>query len=334
MSDSTQGPTCYRNPLYSGYFADPFVFRHGDAWYAVGTGPESCPAGSDRGVFPMLWSPDFANWEPLGYAMPRPDVEGVSFWAPEIAFRDGRFFLYYSVGTGDKGHRLRVAESTGPGGPYLDVGLLLDDPACPFAIDPHPFQDVDGRWYLFYARDFLDSSREVRPGTALAATPLDDPYRVAGDFITVARATRDWQRYLADRIMYGGVYDWHTLEGPFVVVHDGVYTCFYSGGNWQNASYGVDYMTATHPMGPWHADSATDYARVIRSRPGHVIGPGHNSIVEGPGGTTYFVYHAWDPEMTARRMCADPLLWDETGPRCEGPSVDRVLFDQTERERP
>jgi len=44
--------------------------------------------------------------------------------------------------------------------------------------------------------------------------------------------------------MYGRVWDWHTLEGPFVRKHDGRYYCFYSGGRWETESYGVDYGVA------------------------------------------------------------------------------------------
>jgi hypothetical protein len=34
------------------------------------------------------------------------------------------------------------------------------------------------------------------------------------------------------------------------------------------------------------------------------------------------VYHAWDPEKTARRMCIDSLAWVDGAPRCDGPSTD------------
>ena len=38
------------------------------------------------------------------------------------------------------------------------------------------------------------------------------------------------------------------------------------------------------------------------------------------------VYHAWDAAHSARRMCIDPLIWTETGPRCDGPSFsERTL---------
>jgi hypothetical protein len=32
------------------------------------------------------------------------------------------------------------------------------------------------------------------------------------------------------------------------------------------------------------------------------------------------VYHAWDPAMTARRMCIDPLYWENDIPVIHGPT--------------
>jgi len=42
-----------------------------------------------------------------------PDL-GTHFWAPEVAYAEGKFFLYYSVGHDDKNHQLRVAISDSP----------------------------------------------------------------------------------------------------------------------------------------------------------------------------------------------------------------------------
>jgi len=47
----------YTNPVYPGYFADPFVWEHGGAYYAVGTGAaEAARAVEGPGgrVFPVL----------------------------------------------------------------------------------------------------------------------------------------------------------------------------------------------------------------------------------------------------------------------------------------
>jgi beta-xylosidase len=274
-------------------------------------------------AIPLLVSDDLIHWRLHGGALVVPSfAHGAVFWAPEVAHANGRFYLYYSYATEGLCHALRVAVSESPLGPYVDAGALLpetDD--CPFAIDAHAFRDDDGQWYLFYARDFLDSSGQVRPGTALVMDRLLDMTRVAGEPKTVLRARSDWQRFKADRPMYGGVYDWHTLEGPCVRKHNGIYYCFFSGGCYEGAGYGVDYGTASHVKGPYSDTGNEKGARVLQSVPGKVIGPGHHSIVTGPDGNSEFiVYHAWDPSMTARRMHIDPLIWTPEGPRCNGPT--------------
>jgi arabinan endo-1,5-alpha-L-arabinosidase len=324
-------PVSYTNPVYGEYFADPFVWRHEGEYYAIGTGaPEA--AGSLEGagptrIFPLLKSSDLISWRPLGRALVRPAAElGDSYWAPEVVRAGRTWFLYYSVGFGDTRHQLRVATSDEPSGPYRDSGVALTDLSdCPFAIDPHPFRDDDGRWYLFHARDFLttrdESGREVRPGTALVVHALETMTRLCSRGTTVLRASHDWQRFLAQRTMYGRIFDWHTLEGPFVQKRAGRYYCFFSGGRWESADYGVDFAVASDIRGPWSDAGGENGPRVLRSVPGRVPGPGHNSIITGPDGVTEFiVYHAWDPEFRSRRLCIDELAWTTQGPVCRGPT--------------
>lgn len=312
MTDAGPART-YTNPVYPGYFADPFVLRHGEDYYAYGTSGRPHEVGR---VFEVLHSRDLVHWHSLGGALePLPSAEARDYWAPEVAHHAGQFYLYYSVGVGDRGHQLRVAVADQPAGPFRDAGGVLT-PEDPFAIDAHPFQDVDGTWYLYYACDFLDGERV---GTALAVARLEGMTRLAGPSRTVLRASQDWQLYRRGREMYGAVYDWYTLEGPFVVRRAGRYFCFYSGGAWEEPSYGVSYAVADHPFGPWTEPPGNGPA-LLRTVPGHVLGPGHNSVVTGPDGRDYLVYHAWDPQKTARRMCLDVIHWTPAGPRVDGPS--------------
>jgi beta-xylosidase len=329
------GGVNYKNPVYPYYFADPFVWKHKGRYYAVGTGPisEKPSAGESdfttykiNGVemaIPLLVSNNLVNWKLEGGALiVPPAAAGAVFWAPEVAYDGTRFYLYYSFATGGLHHQLRVASSAKPEGPYTEVGPLLpESDDCPFAIDAHAFRDDDGQWYLFYARDFLDFDKQVRAGTALVMDRLINMTRLAGETRTVLRARCDWQRFQADRSMYGKVFDWHTLEGPCLRKHDGIYYCFYSGGCYQGEGYGVDYGTASKVTGPYCESGNEEGARVLRTVPGKVIGPGHHSIVTGPDDQTEFiVYHAWDPKMTGRRMFIDPLRWTSEGPRCDGPT--------------
>ncbi len=322
----------YCNPVYPHDFADPFVWTDGRRYYAIGTGRGDASGAAASHVFPLLESADLVHWRDAGRALLRGDPAlGDTFWAPEVAEHAGQWFLYYSVGFGDRRHQLRVAVAQHPLGPYLDAAQLTDPDVVPFAIDPHPFRDDDGRWYLFHARDFLADdgaappapAQAVRVGTALVVQALQTMTQLAqGPVHTVARAQFDWQRFAADRPMYGGVHDWHTLEGPCVVKEHGRYWCLYSGGCWQDQSYGVDFVSAASVLGPWADDGAHSGPRVLHTVPGHVIGPGHCSVVARIGSpqARVIAYHAWGADGLARRMCIDPLRIAPDGPQRSGPS--------------
>lgn len=316
-------PLTYRNPVWPGYFADPFVLAWRGEYFAYGTGDPGEPASAGgASAFQILHSRNLVDWQPIGAALaPSPGAEHWAYWAPEVAERDGRFFLYYSTAPAgrDESHRLHVAIADDPRGPFVDAGKVLPESEG-FCIDAHPFRDPRrGEWYLFFAKDFF----EERTGTGLAVAPLsDDLRRAAGPVSPMLRANADWQIYERHRALYGKHWPaWHTVEGPCVVAHDGRYYCFYSGGNWQTHDYGVSYAVADHPLGPWHHPAATG-PMVLRQVPDAVLGPGHNSHAVAPDGRTeVLVYHAWDPARTARRMCLDRLVWTNDGPRCIGPTT-------------
>jgi beta-xylosidase len=302
----------YTNPVVDRYFADPFVLRTSEGYYAYGT---DLRADGAR-VVPVLHSRDLVTWEDRGSALRRLDLpDARDYWAPEVAEHEGRYFLYYTAGVEDRGHRIRVASSDRPEGPFEDHGRILTG-EDPFTIDAHPFRDHDGQWYLFYARDFLDGERA---GTALVVDRLVTMDTLAGAPRTVLRASADWQLFQRRRRMYGAVYDWHTLEGPFVVRRGGRYYCLYSGGSWKNETYGVSWAVADAPAGPYH-EPPTDAPRLLRTVPGRVLGPGHCSVATGPDGQDYIAYHAWGPDARARRMHVDRLEWTDEGPRCVGPT--------------
>ncbi len=309
----------YRNPVYDGYFADPFVLRIGKRYLAYGTG-----SVVDGLAFEVLESSDLASWRRVGGALhPVAPELGADYWAPEVVEAAGRFWMYYSVGNGDVGHHLRVAVADVPEGPFLDQGVNLT-PHERFAIDPHPFLDDDGTWYLFYAHDVLDAQRV---GTNLAVDILPTMTTLRGQPEVVVAPPADWQLYQRSRAMYGGVYDWHTIEGPTVTHRAGRYYCLYSAGWWLNESYAVSWATAPTPLGPWTDPPASD-ARLLSSVPGHVRGPGHNSIVTTPAGTDMLAYHAWDAAGERRQLWIDPVQWSVKGPVTSGPSwQERELPD-------
>ena len=308
----------YCNPVYPEIMADPFVLKHEGRYFAYGTAPD----GPGGGRFPVLVSNDMVDWHPAGYALMEPGSD--HFWAPEVAYSEGRFWLYYSRGDMEgKTHKLRVAVSDDPIGPFKDCGVLLV-PDQPFSIDAHPFRDADGQWYLYYCVDFLELEDDHRIGTGIVVDRLLAMDRLEGKPQTVARPHADWHLFKKGRAMYDAVYDWHTVEGAFVLPHGGKYYCFYSGGAWEKENYGVSYVVADHPLGPFNRPEGSDEALLMRSRAPNVIGPGHNSFTTSPDGSQdWIVYHAWDTAMTGRRMCIDRLVWEHGRPTTVGPTFTR-----------
>ena len=314
-------PFTYRNPIYPHDFADPFVLKASEGYFAYGT----AAPGPDGRVFPILRSDDLLRWQRLPGALePLKDLAAFAYWAPEVIEQAGRYYLFYSASTvpSDEGHRLRVAVADTPAGPFVDSGKLLL-PEAGFSIDAGPFRDPrDGKVYLFFATDFVN---EEPHGTGIAVVPLaEDLLSVEGSPQTVIRAQADWQTYENNRNYKGRVWrKWNCLEGPNVLFHEGRYYCLYSGGAWHGDNYGVGFAVADHPLGPWRDEFASQGPTVLRGIPGKVIGPGHNCHVLAPDGKTLLiVYHAWDAGKTARRMCIDPLLWTANGPRTDGPSTE------------
>jgi beta-xylosidase len=308
-----------KNPAYAAYFADPFVFFHDGTYYAVGTGRDEADACPRTGnVVPMVKSRDLQNWQSVGHVLNQPAEEkGGCFWAPEV-FHDGkRFHMYYHPNGQGKGFHIRCATSETPEGPYRDVGTPLTDLAKnPFAIDAHAFKDDDGtgggQWYMYYATDFLDYDATTFRGTALVVDRMTSMTSLEGNPKVVMRAHHPWQIFKKNRDMYGKIADWYTLEGATVIKRGGrnnLYYLFYSGGCYENDSYGVDYLVADHPLGPWREVGGAKGPQVIRTIPGKVIGPGHNSIITTPQGEDFIIYHAWNKPMTERELWVDRLEW-------------------------
>lgn len=313
----TTAPKQFNNPVFTQEaLADPFCFYHEGTYYTIATGG----TGSDGRAVPMVKSKDLQHWESVGRVLiPAPEDAKGNIWAPEIAYDNGTFYLYYHADGNGKGFHIRVAKSKNPEGPYRDTNAPLTDVTKnPFAIDSHQFRDDDGQWYIFYATDFKDITDTTFRGTALVVDRMTSMTQLAGNPQPVMRAHWQWQVYERNRTMYGTQADWYTLEGPNIKKRDGKYYCFYSGGNYQNDSYGVDYLVADNILGPWKEVGKERGPQIMRSIPGKVIGPGHNSVVTTPEGQDYIVYHAWTlDKKVGRLMNISPILWTPDGPRVE-----------------
>lgn len=302
----------YRNPVYSFPFPDPFVLKFCGEYWAYGTG-----AWTDGRYFGILRSTDLVHWRPVGGALDPLPGGHTEYWAPEVSYWNGRFYLYYSVGN-EATMQIRVAVADRPSGPFVDSGRRLTQEE--FAIDAHVFEDEDGGRYLFYATDFLE---HTHIGTGTVMDRLLDPFTLAGRPRPVTRARYDWQVYDPQRQAKGGV-RWHTVEGPFVLKRKGLYYQMFSGGNWQNQSYGMSYAVTPDIHTPDEWEQFSDGVRVLpilRSIPNQVLGPGHNSVIRGPDNQQLFcVYHRWALDGSGRVLAIDRLDWSGERMTIQGPS--------------
>ena len=296
---------------WDGYFADPFVLPTREGYYAFGTdGPEDAAYRQFGQKFPVLFSRDLSEWSQIGAAL---EVSGAqahsAFWAPAVAEVGGRFVMFYSEGRPQgEGHRLRVATSSNPEGPYVPEGDALM-PSLAFSIDAHPFRDpASGKWYLFFARDFLNAP----VGTGLAVAGLSpDLKRVVTKPKTILRGGENWHVYERDRTWYGKRWRrWHTCEGPSVAYREGRWWLLYSGGNWQGEGYGVAVAVASAPTGPY----APLEGHLLATRRGP-RGPGHCCTFDDDEGAPWIAFHAWDAQLAKRQMFIRRMAWTSDGPQ-------------------
>ena len=288
-------PRTYLNPVHPHSFPDPFVLKHRGEYWGYCTG-----LWHDGRAFGVIRSRDLVDWQPLAGALEALSGNHPCYWAPEVSCFEGRFYLYYSVGNEER-MEIRIAVADHPAGPFVDSGRKLTHE--PFAIDAHVFADVDGSRWLFYATDFLDRSHV---GTGTVRDRLLDPFTLEGNPRPVALPRHDWHVYHPNRPEKGGV-RWHTVEGPFVLRRKGVLYEMFSGGNWQNPTYGVSFAKARSLTGSAEWEQAG--LPILRSG-GEVVGPGHNSAVRGPDNRQLWcVYHRWSAGLKDRVLAIDPLDW-------------------------
>ena len=88
----------FKNPVLSGFHADPSVCRAGDDFYLVNSTFQYFP-----GV-PVFHSKDLVNWEQVGNCLTRPsqvDLKGTDgnsgIYAPTIRYHEGRFYMVTTV---------------------------------------------------------------------------------------------------------------------------------------------------------------------------------------------------------------------------------------------
>jgi GH43 family beta-xylosidase len=311
--------------------ADPFVLKWNGEYYIYFSGS------------PILayQSADLVHWEPIGPVLHASEAQDswnqADVWAPEVVFRNGKFYMYYTASRksddwriGEMARRIGVAVSDSPRGPFIDSGT----PVTPgWGIDGTVFKDPEnGTEYLFYS--YLYEPRF--PGAGIVADRLAAWNRVAGEPSNITRGSLPWEDKDGDPNDGSLRY---TNEAPTVIRHHGRYYMMYSGGSWDLSTSALAYASSdAPPHGGMESPGWNKTAAPILRSTSLVDGPGHNTLVKAPNNVDDIcLYHArvvpfvepWN-----RLPFADRLYWNYDRMFMQQPSLgdlpvpDRPAFSR------
>lgn len=296
----------FTNPVWERNFPDPFVLREGDTFYAYAT--HNGPRG-----FQLLSSQDLVAWKDEG-PVGLPDWSNEQLWAPEVYRWKGKWYLFFSARNRETGKRdLAVSVGDGPKGPFRHLAKLIEGTSenpgggDDGAIDPNLFVE-DGQPYLLYIR-------EARPRALKIVRLSPELDRTVGERKDLL---------LADREIERGV-----LDAPTLLKREGTYWLLYSSGWFQSwkrdACYRVYAAHSKSLMGPYVKGERP----ILDTAPGETYSPGHQCVIDLPGGEQWIAYHGWSAEgepmyghnPNGRTLRIDRLRWTPDGPRVDGPTV-------------
>lgn len=287
----------YRNPVIresAPGAPDPTILHDGDTYYLYAT------TGGRPEAFSQYSSRDLVHWKPEGYMFrPKDKPAWISgdYWAPDVHKSDNGYVAYYTARDQQGRLCIGVGNSDSPTGPWKDSGRpLIHDPRVGM-IDPNAFKDKDGKTYLYWKGDHNDL-RPQEPTPIYAQELSADGLSLVGERREVLRNDLPWEADL--------------VEGTCTVAHDGMYYMFYSGNSYANERYATGVARSSSPLGPFEKRGDP----ILKSDE-LFAGPGHGTVVEGPDGQDYYVYHAWDAGKTggahSRNVLLDRINWGPDG---------------------
>lgn len=211
-------------------------------------------------------------------------------WAPDAAYKDGKYYLFFPAKAHDDIFRIGVAVSDSPTGPFKPEVEAIEGS---FSIDPAVFKDDDGAYYMYFGGIWGGQLQRWHTGTfnAQGDGPLvhlpeeGDPAlcpkvaRLSDDLFQFAETPKDL--LIIDekgKPLLQGDNDRRFFEASWMHKHNGKYYFSYSTGD----THFICYAMGDNPYGPF-----TYGGKILEP----VVGwTSHHSIIEFEG-KWYLFYH-------------------------------------------
>ncbi|WP_151737676.1 glycoside hydrolase family 43 protein ['Paenibacillus yunnanensis' Narsing Rao et al. 2020] len=175
-------------------------------------------------------------------------------WAPDAAYKNNTYYLYFPARDHDGIFRLGVASSSSPAGPFKPEPAYIPGS---FSIDPAVLTDDDGKAYIYFGGlwggqlekwqtgAFIEDA-EGPSGTEPALGPRvallsEDMLSFEGEPQEISIVDAEGHPLTA------GDEERRYFEGPWVHKYNGRYYLSYSTGT----THKIVYAIGDHPMGPF-----------------------------------------------------------------------------------
>ncbi|MES2648779.1 MAG: glycoside hydrolase family 43 protein [Bacteroidota bacterium] len=206
-------------------------------------------------------------------------------WAPDAAYKNGKYFLYFPAKRPDGIFQIGVAISDKPEGPFIAEAEAIKGS---YSIDPAVFVDDDGAAYLYFGGIWggqLQSYRENQHNADFKEPSATEPAlgpkiaRLSNDMTLFAEEVREI--VITDELgnpILSGDNNRRFFEASWMHKYQGKYYFSYSTGD----THLICYATGDNPYGPF------TYQGIVLHP---VVGwTNHHSIVEFEG-KWYLFYH-------------------------------------------
>jgi hypothetical protein len=178
---------------------------------------------------------------------------GRQLWDCDVAFKNGKYFMYYPLKDKTDIFRLGVAISDSPAGPFAP---LPDPIRGSYSIDPAVFEDIDGTHYMYFGGLWGGQLQRYKDNKALesAYLPSGDelalPSRIvclSDDMLGFAEEPRPVTILNQDGTPMKAGQENRFFEASWMHLYNGKYYFSYSTGD----THLLCYATGDNPYGPF-----------------------------------------------------------------------------------